>query len=123
MRKLTKVVALIVTVGLLSQPMAFAQTDQPVSLAKVQEQARQDAEFLQKKYGLLMTGGLISVGTVFSLLYVIYRDKKIIAQQQKDIAKLEKELDQSTKESALKAENNVKKTTTPIKRLIIILFY
>ena len=51
MYKLTKAVALTVTLGLLSQPMVFAQSNRPVSLADVQHQAQQDVSFLKKNYG------------------------------------------------------------------------
>ena len=110
MYKLTKAVALTVTLGLLCQPMVFAQSNRPVSLADVQQQAKQDVSFLKKNYGLLTASGLISAGALFSILYVIQRDKKIIAQKEENVAKLQQELDQAIKDQAtLKAENKTLK--------------
>lgn len=109
MRKLIKVVALIVTVGLLSQPMAFAQTDSFVSLVDVQRQARQDASFLRNHYGLLTVAGLTSVGAIFSTLYATAMTEKTIRAKKELMKSLEEKKALQAQNEALIAQNKTLK--------------
>lgn len=109
MRKLIKVVALIVTVGLLSQPMAFAQADSFVSLVDVQRQARQDASFLNDHYGLLTVAGVTSVGAMFFTLYATAMNERTRRAEQKLAKSLEENESLKAQNKALRTQNKTLK--------------